>query len=298
MSAAFPLTVADWLRHAAGHLALAPAWQGPDSAPSPRREAEWLLAAVLDRDLAWLLTWPEQVLTVADRQRAEDWLQQRQQGVPLAYLTGVREFWSLPLRVTRDTLVPRPDSERLVEVALVCCPALPGVRVLDLGTGSGALALAIRHERPDAEVTAIERGTAALAVARDNGERLGLPVRWLLGDWFAPVAGERFDIVLSNPPYLAPDDAHLMTLAHEPRSALVAAEAGLADLRHLVVSAPAALRAGGWLLLEHGADQAANVRGLLTDTGYAAVQTWQDLGGCDRVSGGQWPGGEAAHALG
>lgn len=287
------MTVADWLRQAAVRLAAAPAWQDAASA-TPRREAEWVLAELLGRDLTWLLTWPEQVLDAAQLTRAEDWLVRRCAGEPLAYLAGRRGFWSLSLAVTPATLVPRPDTERLVELALDRLPADVAQDVLDLGTGSGAVALAIARERPLARVTAVDRCAEALAVAAGNGAALGLPVRWLRSDWFAALAAARFHVIVSNPPYLADNDPHLAGLTHEPRSALVADEGGFADLRHLVRTAPAHLRVGGWLLLEHGREQAAAVRALLLAAGYAEVASWQDYGGNDRVSGGRWPGDEHA----
>lgn len=280
------LTVADWLKAATTALAAAPGWRMSGVEAVPRREAEWLLAAVLDRNLTWLLTWPEAALTQAQQQQADAWLQRRCAGEPLAYLSGRRDFWSLSLRVTPATLVPRPDTERLVEVALTCLPETG--RVLDLGTGSGAIALALASERPQACVTAVDRSAEALAVARGNGEALGLPVRWLESDWFAAVAGETFELIVSNPPYIDRADPHLAALRHEPVTALVADEAGLADLRHLVFAAPAQLAAGGWLLLEHGHDQAAAVRAALVARGFMQVQSWQDMGGQDRVTGGQW----------
>lgn len=286
------LSLADWLRLAAQRLAVAPGWQAPGLADvSPRREAEWLLCAVLDRDLAWLLTWPDKVLAGEELARAEGWLARRCAGEPLAYLAGRRDFWSLPLRVTPATLVPRPDTERLVELALE--RLTEDGSALDLGTGSGAIALALASERPCARITALDRSAEALAVARSNGEVLGLPVRWLESDWFAAVAGERYALIVSNPPYIAEDDPHLASLGREPLSALVAGESGLADLRHLVAEAPAHLLAGGWLLLEHGHAQADAVRALLALRGFGAVQSWQDLGGQDRVTGGQWPGNMA-----
>lgn len=280
------LTVAAWLKAAAVTLAAAPDWRMRGVEAAPRREAEWLLAAVLDRSLTWLLTWPETVLTLAQQQQADAWLQRRCAGEPLAYLTGRREFWSLSLRVTPATLVPRPDTERLVEVALTCLPATG--RVLDLGTGSGAIALALASECPQARVTAVDRSAEALAVARGNGEALGLPVRWLESDWFAAVTGETFELIVSNPPYIDGADMHLAALRHEPLAALVAGEAGLADLHHLVMTAPAHLVAGGWLLLEHGHEQAPAVRAALVARGFTQVQSWQDMGGQDRVTGGQW----------
>lgn len=283
------LSVAVWLRLAAARLAAAPDWRQPGlDDVSPRREAEWLLATLLARDLAWLLTWPERLLTAEQAAQAEQWLQRRCAGEPLAYLRGRHEFWSLPLTVTPATLVPRPDTERLVEVALERLPPGQALAVLDLGTGSGAIALALASERPQAVVTAVDRSAEALAVARGNGEALALPVRWLLSDWFAALAGERFHLLVSNPPYLADADAHLDSLGHEPRSALVAAADGLADLQLLVAQAPGHLHDGGWLLLEHGQAQAAAVRAEMAARGFTQVQSWCDLGGQERVSGGVW----------
>lgn len=282
------MTIADWLRQAAQAFAERTGWRAAGVDASPRREAEWLLAEALGHDLAWLLTWPERDLVEAEQARADDWLQRRLAGEPLAYLTGVQPFWTLSLRVTPATLIPRPDTERLVELALARLPHAP-CRVLDLGTGSGAIALALASERPQAEITACDRSEAALAVACGNGDALGVRVRWLQGDWFAPVAGERFDLVVSNPPYICANDEHLAALVYEPLMALVAADAGLADLRQLVRDAPRHLVSGGWLMLEHGYDQGRAMRALLRAQGFSDVMTWQDLGGQDRVSGGCWP---------
>lgn len=286
-----PVTMAQWLRAAEAQLAAQPLWRIPGvDEQSPRREAQWLLAAVLAQNLAWLLTWPERELSHEQQQQADAWLARRLRGEPLALLRGEQEFWSLSLRVTPDTLVPRADTERLVEVALSCLSSDVASRVLDLGTGSGAVALALAGALPLAQVTAVDRSPAALAVAQENGERLGLPVRWLHSDWFSALAGEQFQVVVSNPPYLADDDPHLSHVRHEPLSALVAAAQGMADLLHLVREAPRHLLDNGWLLLEHGATQADAVREALFQCGFAQVQTWQDLSGRDRVSGGRWPG--------
>jgi len=200
----------------------------------------------------------------------------------LAYLTGRRDFWSLSLQVTPATLIPRPDSECLVSAALTLLPETGDV--LDLGTGSGAIALALACERPRASVTAVDRCPQALAVAAANGERLRLPVCWMAGDWFAPVAGRRFDLVVSNPPYLAAGDPHLPGLAWEPLTALVAGDDGLDDFRRIVAAAPAHLRAGGWLLVEHGLEQGAAVRALLRDAGFQRVETARDLERRERIS--------------
>ncbi|MES2721440.1 MAG: peptide chain release factor N(5)-glutamine methyltransferase [Pseudomonadota bacterium] len=286
-----PVTLAQWLRAAEAELATQSLWRIPGvDEQSPRREAQWLLAAVVGQSLAWLLTWPERELSREQQQQADAWLARRLLGEPLALLRGEQEFWSLSLHVTPDTLVPRADTERLVEVALSCLPSTgAAVHLLDLGTGSGAVALALARALPLAQITAVDRSLLALAVAQGNGERLGLPVRWLHSDWFSALAGEKFQIIVSNPPYLADDDPHLSHVRHEPLSALVAGEQGMADLLHLVREAPRYLLDTGWLLLEHGATQAEAVRAALFQCGFAQVQTWQDLSGLDRVSGGRWP---------
>ena len=212
----------------------------------------------------------------------------RRAGEPVALILGRQAFWSLELAVDASTLVPRADTERLVELALERLPATSPRDVLDLGTGSGAIALAIASERPDANITAVDASASALAVASANARRLGLRARFLHGDWFGPVRGERFDLVLSNPPYLAGDDPHLPTLRHEPRSALVSGNTGMEAIAAICDAAPAQLRGGGWLLFEHGDAQGAPSRACLEAAGFARVQTWQDIEGRDRVSGGQW----------
>jgi len=219
-------------------------------------------------------------------------LARRRAGEPVAYLVGERDFWSLTLRVTGATLVPRPDTETLVGWALEL-PLPEEARVLDAGTGSGAIALALASERPRWRVTAIDRDPAALAVAADNGERLRLDrVRFLVSDWFAALGGEHFDLVVANPPYLAADDPHLAApaLAHEPVQALVAGPTGVEDLGTLAAAAPPYLARGGWLLLEHGCDQGPAARGLLADAGFDAVATRRDLAGLERASGGRRAG--------
>jgi release factor glutamine methyltransferase len=204
-------------------------------------------------------------------------------------LRGTQGFWTLELEVTPDVLVPRPETELLVELTL----ARMGEHgaLVDLGTGSGAIALALKSERPGWQITATDRSAAALAVATRNAARLGLDVECLHGDWYAPLAGRRFDVIVSNPPYVAPDDPCLAGdgLRHEPRTALAAAEAGLADLAVIVAGAAAHLLPGGWLLLEHGTTQGESVRALLTQAGFTAVETHTDLAGHPRVTLGQTP---------
>jgi len=209
----------------------------------------------------------------------------------VAYLTGRKAFYGLELQVDARVLDPRDDTETLVDWALAVLPQDAPARVLDLGTGSGAVALAIAHQRSAAHVTATDANTDALSVARANGQRLNLSVRWLPGawnDWYAPLApGEQFNLIVSNPPYIAENDPHLPALAHEPSTALISGPDGLSDLRHIVTGAGAYLMHGGWLLLEHGYDQAQAVCNLLVQAGYAQVESRCDLAGIKRCSGGK-----------
>jgi release factor glutamine methyltransferase len=251
-----------------------------------RLDAQLLLAHVLGRSRTWVLAHDDQPLDPAQRARYLEALGRRLDDVPLAYLTGEREFRGLSLAVGPGVLVPRPETEGLVDWALECLQGLLAPRIADLGTGSGAIALALAAARPDARVVAVERSDAALAVARANGRRLGLDVDWRAGDWWQPLAGERFDLVVSNPPYVAEADPHLVALRHEPRSALASGPDGLADLRCIVRGAADPLAAGGWLLLEHGHDQGPAVRALLAGHGLKQVVTRSDLAGLDRCSGG------------
>lgn len=254
-----------------------------------RLDAQLLLLHALGRDAhdrAWLLAHDDDPLDAAVLQRYDTAAARRLAGEPVAYLLGCKEFFGLTLQVDARVLVPRPDTETLVEWALACLP--PDGAVIDLGTGSGAIALALAHARPDARVTAVDRSADALAVARANADRLGLAVQFECGDWLQCVHG-RFDLVVSNPPYIADADLHLDALAHEPRSALVAGADGLDDLRTIAASAGAHLRPGGWLLLEHGHDQAKAVDALLLAAGFTEVCSRNDLAGIARCTGGQWP---------
>lgn len=263
---------------------------------SPRADADVLLCHLLDCRRGYLMTWPERELDAAQQATLRQWLDRRLAGEPIAHLVGEREFWSLPLKVSPATLIPRPDTEVLVEQALTKIPQGP-CAVLDLGTGTGAIALALKSERPEVEVWAVDRMADAAALARENSAALGLPIEVRDGSWFEPL-GEpdrdqtpRFAVIVSNPPYIDGADPHLEQgdVRFEPRSALVADEAGLADIRHIVAHAPAYLLTDGWLLLEHGWDQGAAVRQLLGDSGYREVATVRDYGDNDRVTLGRCP---------
>ncbi|MGU5686036.1 peptide chain release factor N(5)-glutamine methyltransferase [Aeromonas allosaccharophila] len=263
---------------------------------SPRADADVLLCHLLDCRRSYLMTWPERELDAAQQATLQGWLARRLNGEPIAHLVGEREFWSLPLKVSPATLIPRPDTEVLVEQALTKIPLGP-CAVLDLGTGTGAIALALKSERPEIDVWAVDRMVDAAALARENSAALGLPIEVRDGSWFEPL-GEpdrdetpRFAVIVSNPPYIDGADPHLEQgdVRFEPRSALVADDAGLADIRHIVAHAPAYLLADGWLLLEHGWDQGEAVRQLLRDGGYREVATVRDYGDNDRVTLGLCP---------
>src|SRR3989338_2886353 len=287
---------------------------------SARIEVQCLLQAVLQVNRAYLLTHPEQILGAEQQAHYAALLERRLRGEPLAYIFGEREFYGLNFWVTPATLIPRADTELLVELALQRIPPPPPqpsdgttshstrpsknngqvagyhasvggskFRVLDLGTGSGAIALSIAHARPEAEVTAVDASPEALDVARENARRLNIGnVRLLRSDWFAALADERFDLIVSNPPYIADGDAHLVQgdLRFEPRGALASGADGLDDIRSIVAGAKEHLNPGGWLLFEHGYDQAGRVRELLGAAGYAEVFSARDLAGIERVSGG------------
>ena len=253
-------------------------------------DAELLLAHVLGRSRGWLFAHGDDVLAPADETSFQALLARREAGEPVAYLTGRRGFWRFDLEVTPATLIPRPETELLVELALARIPPDAAARVADLGTGTGAVALALAHERPRVRVVATDASAGALAVAARNARALQLAnVEFRSGDWFAPLAGERFDLVASNPPYIADADPHLDALRHEPRSALAAGGDGLDDIRRIVAQAPVHLAAGGWLLFEHGYDQSDAARALLQAAGFVEVATEQDLEHRDRVSLGRMP---------
>lgn len=285
------VTLEQWLQAATATLAQSLAWQpASGDAVSARREASSILLAAIGKTHAWLLTWPDACLSTDELARADTWLARRAAGEPLAYLRGEQEFWSLSLQVAPGILVPRADTECLVEQALLRIASTGAVRVLDLGTGSGAIALAIAHECRQAQVFAADRSALAVAVAQANAEHLGLTLNCRESDWFSAFAGERFDVIVSNPPYIAEGDPHLAALKFEPIQALAAADSGLADLREIIRQAPKHLSMNGYLLLEHGHDQAVAVRELLQQAGFADICSTRDLGGNERVTGGRWTG--------
>ena len=260
-----------------------------------RTDAEWLLLHVLQQPRSWLFAHRDDPLPVEAARTFDALVERRARGEPVAYLTGRRGFWSLELEVGPSVLIPRPETELLVELALQRIAPGQAARVADLGTGSGAIALAIAHERPDVEVFAVDASADALTVARRNARRLALGnVAFRQGDWFAPLAGERFDLVASNPPYIAARDPHLGEgdLRFEPAQALASGLDGLDAIRCIVRDAPAHLRPGGWLLLEHGLEQGEAVRALLREHGFVDIATRRDLEHRERVSFGRTPSQE------
>ncbi len=258
----------------------------------PRLDAQVLLLHALGRpphDRAWLLAHSDDALDASVQAIFETNIQRRLNTEPMAYITGQKEFFGLTLQVDRRVLDPRADTETLVEWALSCLAGASSPDVVDLGTGSGAIALALKHARPDATISAVDASADALAVASTNAERLGLPVTFHHGSWLAPLDGHTFDAIVSNPPYVASDDEHLAALKHEPLSALASGVDGLDDIRIIVREASQHLKPNGWLLIEHGYDQAHAVQALLGNQGFVNVQSRPDLAGILRCTGGQWP---------
>ena len=255
-----------------------------------RLDAQLLLLHALGRDAmdrAWLTAHDTDVVSPAARALFEAGVARRAAGEPLAYITGHKEFYGLNLAVDARVLVPRPDTETLVDWALEVLSPTPAARVIDLGTGSGAIALALKHTRADLRVSAVDASADALAVARANAQRLQLDVKWAQDNWLEGVSGQ-FDAIVSNPPYIAAADHHLDALIHEPLSALTSGADGLDDIRTIISQASAHLHKGGWLLLEHGYDQAEAVRDLLSEAGFSHVQSRHDLAGIERCSGARW----------
>jgi release factor glutamine methyltransferase len=263
-----------------------------------RLDAQWLLCHVLTQTPSWLMAHGDAPLAADHAQSYGLLVARRALGEPLAYLVGEKEFYGLTLQVNPHVLVPRPDTETLVDWALSLIPeaqpsdAAEPMHVLDLGTGSGAIALAIQQHRPWVLVTASDASEAALRTAMDNAQRLQLPVRFVQGHWLAPwangSASVRFDLIVSNPPYIADADPHLAQLGHEPLSALTAGPDGLRDLLTLVAQAPQHLFPGGWLLLEHGYDQHTAVQAVFKQAGFSHISTHHDVAGHPRCTGGKW----------
>ncbi len=252
---------------------------------SPRLDAELLLAKLLGLPRTALIARGSEPIAANEEGAYAELIAKRAGGVPVAYLTGSREFWSLPFNVSPAVLVPRPETEILIERALALLPADAACSVLDLGTGSGAIALSLAHERPQWTITAVDISAAALEIAAQNAQRLQLPqVRWRQGSWFRPVPAERFHLIVANPPYLAANDPALGVLHAEPASALIAGPSGLEALDQIIAQAPMHLHTGGWLALEHGITQAAAVAHLLQQRRFDSVCTYDDLSGRPRVT--------------
>lgn len=251
---------------------------------------DWLLF-VLDKPASFLISHDDYVLDDAQKNTFFEGITKMQQGTPLAYLTHTAYFWSLSLSVNEHTLIPRPDSEIVVETTLALSHQLdsPCLEILDLGTGSGCLALALKHElstRPN-HITAVDKSADALMVAKHNGQTLGLEITWQQSDWFDALS-QKFDVIITNPPYIAHDDPHLDKLTAEPITALVADDDGLADIKHIIAHAPRYLNHGGFLMIEHGYNQGSQVRQLLIHQGFDKVQSVRDYGGNERASFGFW----------
>lgn len=257
-----------------------------DVSDTPRLDLEVLLCHVLDKPRSYLFTWPEKVLDQKSTEQFNDLLQRRADGEPIAHLTGQKEFWSLSLEVNATTLIPRPDTELLVEMALSLLDK-PNAHVLDLGTGTGAIALALASEHPSWQIIAVDTVSEAVALAEKNRQRLTLDnVRIRQSHWFKDLAPQKFDLIVTNPPYIDADDPHLKQgdVRFEPGSALVSGNKGLADIELIISEAKKYLSDGGWLLIEHGYQQAEAVRTLLKDNGYSHVSTQRDMAGHERLT--------------
>lgn len=256
---------------------------------APKLEAEILLAHLLKQDRTYLYTWPEKIVDNELVVKFREICRERMFGKPIAHLIGEREFWGLNLKVTADTLIPRPDTETLIETALELLAEKPQTDIVDLGTGTGAIALALKSELPQANICAVDFSEAALAVAKRNSEKLNLPVTCLHGSWYEPLSGKQFDLIASNPPYIEEQDPHLEQgdVRFEPMTALTSGADGLEDIRIISKQGEHHLKANGWLLLEHGYNQAQAVQKILRQDGYVNIESRQDYGGNDRVTFGQ-----------
>nr|WP_086939911.1 peptide chain release factor N(5)-glutamine methyltransferase [Thaumasiovibrio occultus] len=279
------MQIAQWLQTTQLQLAAS-------GSPSPAIDAEVLLLHVLQQNRSYLFTWPDKVLDDAQLAQLSALVERRQNGEPVAYITGSREFWSLNLAVSPATLIPRPDTELLVELALAALPPSHAT-ILDLGTGTGAIALAIGSERPDCKVIGVDIQPDAVALATQNGQTNGVSnCEFLPSSWFSALTTQRFELIVSNPPYIDPQDPHLSQgdVRFEPLSALIAEDKGMADIQHIATESRGFLLDGGWLMFEHGYDQGLASRQCLSALGYVEVETKQDYAGHDRVTLGRWKG--------
>lgn len=257
---------------------------------TPRIDAELMLGFLLEKNSAWLFAHSGDELQQATHAKFLELLERRKSGEPVAHIIGSRGFWTLDFVVTADTLIPRPETELLVELAIAKCPQDRKLRILDLGTGTGAIALAIASECKNAEVVAVDKSENALKVAQENARRHNLQVEFIQGDWFAALENKKFDLIISNPPYIPSNDPHLSQgdVRFEPMTALVSGTDGLDDIRRIISQAPRHSLPSAWLMIEHGFDQGEAIRVLFSAAGFVGVQTVQDLEQRDRVSLGQW----------
>jgi release factor glutamine methyltransferase len=261
------------------------------SSDSPELDAEILLCLILEKNRSYLRSWPKKQLHAQQRLQFKALLKQRQHGTPIAYMTGQREFWSREFRVSPDVLIPRPDTELLIELSLPLIPKDKSCKVIDLGTGSGVIAVTLATERPYAQLIATDLSSAALKIAKQNAEHYHCRnIRFLQSNWFSEVSENSFDVVISNPPYIAADDPHLHEgdLRFEPQSALIADDHGLKDISLIAESACKHLKEGGYLLIEHGYNQQPQVQAIFESFDYANIATHTDLAGNPRVTAGQW----------
>ncbi|MCK5726142.1 MAG: peptide chain release factor N(5)-glutamine methyltransferase [Thiotrichaceae bacterium] len=254
-------------------------------------DAELLLAKVLDKDRSYFRTWPERLLSDAETKQYGTLIESRCKGIPIAYILGEQEFWSMPLKVTKDVLIPRADTERLVELSLIASKNFEQPQILELGTGSGAISIALSHElvTKKAVITAIDISPAALSIAQDNAKQWQKhPIQFIQSDWYQALDQQYFDLIISNPPYIEQNDPHLLNdIRHEPQQALVSGDDGLDAIRTIVSEAPQYLNPQGYLLLEHGFQQAKKVQAIMQGYGLTQIETYQDYAGLDRVTLGR-----------